>query len=105
MMCIFPEGVRTYQEDGGPMAPRPGVGLLACETQTPIIPIVFQGSEGTMAPWNPGLNRCKIHVVVGEPIHPPVKDGPFTWEDYHSVTHQWLLAIRRMRTERGLDGK
>ena len=97
MLLIFPEGVRTYHPKLEPMQPRLGAGILACETQTPIIPMIFDGSEGTLSARHPGLHRCKVRIVVGDPIHPPAP--PCTMDDYRAVMDAWLEAVQEMRRQ------
>lgn len=97
VVCIFPEGSCSYS--GQVLRPKPGVGILACEAQAPIVPIVFQGSGGTCSPRQPGLRFPKIRVLVGEPIPPPPAKDVYTRADYQAVADRWREAVVRLQRE------
>lgn len=98
-VCIFPEGIRSTT--GTFMRARPGTGMLACEAQAPVVPILIEGSEATLSPPKPGFHLCRIRVVVGDPIQPP-PGGHFTVSDYRAVADRWREAVLRLRD--GLAG-
>jgi 1-acyl-sn-glycerol-3-phosphate acyltransferase len=89
-VCIFPEGGRS--RTGEIMPPRPGAGILACETQTAIVPIRIKGADQTLSPINPGLHLCRITIEVGTPIEVPVKED-YEQKDYERVMGLWRNAI------------
>jgi long-chain acyl-CoA synthetase len=92
-VVIFPEGTCSYR--GSILEARPGVGLLACEAQVPIVPVLYEGSGGTCSPHTPGLHAPKIRVTVGEPIPPPA--GPrFTRADYQAMADRWREAVQNL---------
>lgn len=92
-VCVFPEGIRSTR--GTLMPAHPGIGMLACEAQAPIVPILIKGSEATMSPPNPGFHLCKVRVVVGDPIMPPRGDS-FSVADYQALADRWREAVLRM---------
>jgi len=95
-VCVFPEGIRSTK--AGLMPAHPGIGMLACEAQAPIVPILIEGSEATLSPPSPGFHFCRIRVVVGDPIQPPGGDC-FTLADYQAVADGWREAVLRLRNE------
>lgn len=97
VVCIFPEGSCSYS--GEVLRPKPGVGILACEAQVPIVPIVFQGSGGTCSPRQPGLRFPKVRVLVGEPIPPPPPKASFSRADYQAAADRWREAVVRLQAD------
>lgn len=73
-LVLFPEGTRT--RDGSLGQPKPGIGLIACKTQAPVIPVVIRGSydalpRGARFPtWGHPL---RIHF--GRPLLPAAYDS------------------------------
>lgn len=99
-VCVFPEGIRSTT--GTLMPAKPGIGMLACEAQAPIVPILIEGSEATMSPPNPGLHFCRIRIVVGNPFPAPQGDH-FTVSDYQAMADRWREAVLRLRNEPALS--
>ena len=95
-VCIFPEGARS--STGRLMPARPGAGILACENQAPIVPILIEGTDKTLAPHNPGLHFPSVRVTIGDPLYPP-RDGPFNQESYQAMVDRWHDAVARMQDE------
>ena len=89
-IVIFPEG--NCSSSGEIMNARPGVGMLSCEAQVPVVPVLYQGSGGTYSPRNPGFHLPKMRIVVGEPIEPPGKKA-FGRADYREVASRWREAV------------
>lgn len=73
-LVLFPEGTRTH--DGTLGAAKPGVGLIACKTQAPVIPVVIRGSydalpRGARFPtWGHPLR-----IQFGRPLLPAAYDS------------------------------
>ena len=97
LLMLFPEGVRSYRPDFGPMEPKLGVGILACEAQAPIIPILFDGTEAAYSPRQPSFARCRVRVIVGEAIAPAPRAAGEV--GYKKMADAWLGAIESMRAE------
>jgi long-chain acyl-CoA synthetase len=77
-VLIFPEGTRSRTGHMGPF--RSGIGLLAQESQVPILPVAlvgiydYIGPNATKRHW---FHAGNIEVRVGTPIPPPSRDaGP-----------------------------
>lgn len=89
VIILFPEGTRS--PDGNLQSPKPGVGLIACKTQVPVVPVRVFGSfeafgrKGGLRPGNP------IHVVFGPPIAPADYD-PGKSKDRYQITSERIMA-------------
>lgn len=73
-LVLFPEGTRT--RDGSLGQAKPGIGLIACKTQAPVIPVVIRGSYEALPPgarfptWG---HPIRIHF--GPPLLPAAYDS------------------------------
>lgn len=59
-ILIFPEGTRVRKKDFG--EPKQGVGMLACKTNSPVIPVYVENTEKFLC-------FKKIKVCFGQPIY------------------------------------
>jgi long-chain acyl-CoA synthetase len=65
-VLVFPEGARSAE---GKLAPfRQGIGLLAKQSYTPVLPVGLRGLGELKATGRPWFRSGKIEVHVGEPI-------------------------------------
>ena len=64
-LLIFPEGTRS--NDGRPLPPKAGVGLLASTTGVPVIPVFLHGTD---SPLSALLRRPRFSVCLGRLIRP-----------------------------------
>ncbi len=94
ILCIFPEGGRSTT--GELMEPRPGAGILACETRAPVVPICIQGADKTLSPVHPGFRFCRIDITIGKPFEPPQTES-CTEEQYNQVIRQWTDSIVELK--------
>ncbi len=99
-IVIFPEG--NCSSSGAIMNARPGVGMLSCEAQVPVVPVLYQGSGGTYSPRNPGFHLPKMRIVVGEPIQPPAKKA-FGRADYRAMADRWREAVLALEASHDLS--
>lgn len=95
---IFPEGDRSWR--GQIHRPRPGTGIVACEAQVPIVPVIFQGSRVLLSHEHAGLAPGRIRIVIGDPIPPPPKKK-FTKADYRAHMDKWYAAVTKLEEEWG----
>ncbi|MFA5354359.1 MAG: AMP-binding protein [Thermodesulfovibrionales bacterium] len=65
-MCIFPEGGRSI--DGNLMPFKKGIGILALELQTPVIPAHIEGSFEAMPRGARFMRPGRIRVRFGKPL-------------------------------------
>ena len=72
MLLVYAEGGRSRSGQLG--EPKPGIGRIALETGTPIVPVCIHGSERVR-----GWKRLRFpHVTIqfGEPVTFPVEEAP-----------------------------
>ncbi len=102
-VVIFPEGTRI--RTGSLAQPRRGVGRLALESGSPVVPIAVTNSEHARRGWR--IRPVKVHIRCGPPItFPTVKDpspflaGEVTERIWPCVGLQWewLGGLPPLRT-------
>lgn len=73
-LVLFPEGTRS--RDGSLGAAKPGVGLIACKTQVPVVPVSIRGSYEALPPGArfPSWGH-PIRIRFGAPILPADYDS------------------------------
>jgi 1-acyl-sn-glycerol-3-phosphate acyltransferase len=72
-LVLFPEGSRS--PDGRIQEFKPGVGYLARETGTPVVPVHIQGAFQVMPRHQPLPLPGKVRVRIGKPMTPQAKEG------------------------------
>ena len=72
-LVLFPEGSRS--PDGRIQEFKPGVGYLAKETGTPVVPVHIQGAFQVMPRHQPLPVLGKVRVRIGKPMTPEPKEG------------------------------
>lgn len=95
IVAIYPEGRRSV--DGALQQARSGVGFLAIETETPVIPVFINGTFQAWPRHNklPTPHKCTIRI--GEPLRfckPPDKEQ--RKESIHAATHEIMRAIAEL---------
>jgi 1-acyl-sn-glycerol-3-phosphate acyltransferase len=86
-LVLFPEGERKFGPVVQPLYD--GAVYVAVKARVPIVPVGIGGSERVMPKGSRFIRPCKVHVVVGAPIPPPVTDGghlPRSAVRQHSAT-------------------
>ncbi len=103
IVLIFPEGTRTRPGSLG--KPRRGVGRLALETGTPVVPVAVIGTEAVRRGWR--IRPHKVRIRAGRPLRFPTVEhvspalaGAVTDRIWPCVMLQWewlggLPPIRR----------
>jgi 1-acyl-sn-glycerol-3-phosphate acyltransferase len=94
-LILFPEGTRTL--DGKLQPAKPGVGLIACRTQVPVVPARLFGSHeafGRNRPLRPGT---PIDVVYGPPISPADYDPGKGKDRYQIASERIMAAIAQLQ--------
>lgn len=83
-VLMFPEGTRS--KDGAFGRARPGVGMMACTAQVPVVPVRIRNSEklGKFA---------RVRITYGKPVMPPKE---YTKESYLSFSEQVLEEIQKL---------
>ncbi len=72
-LVLFPEGSRS--PDGRIQEFKPGVGFLAKETGTPVVPLHIQGAFQVMPRHQRIPLPGKVRVRIGKPMAPADKEG------------------------------
>lgn len=72
-LVLFPEGSRS--PDGRIQEFKPGVGFLAKETGTPVVPVHIQGASQVMPRHQPLPVPGRVRVRIGKPMTPELKEG------------------------------
>jgi 1-acyl-sn-glycerol-3-phosphate acyltransferase len=72
-LVLFPEGSRS--PDGRIQEFKPGVGYLAKETGSPVVPVHIQGAFQVMPRHQPLPVPGKVRVRIGKPMTPGSKEG------------------------------
>jgi 1-acyl-sn-glycerol-3-phosphate acyltransferase len=72
-LVLFPEGSRS--PDGRIQEFKPGVGYLAKETRTPVVPMHIQGAFQVMPRHQPLPIPGKVRVRIGKPMTPTPAEG------------------------------
>jgi 1-acyl-sn-glycerol-3-phosphate acyltransferase len=84
LLLMFPEGTRSKNGQIG--IARPGVGMVACNAQVPLIPVKITNT-------NTMLRFKQIRINYGEAIYPPKK---FVKNDYLDLSKKVLDIIAAM---------
>ncbi|MDR0351172.1 MAG: 1-acyl-sn-glycerol-3-phosphate acyltransferase [Puniceicoccales bacterium] len=96
-VVIFPEGARS--PDGEIHEAKPGIGLIACKSSVPVVPMRLFGTYeiwGRQRKW-PSIN-VKAHIVVGHPLHSAIYDpGPEHKNRYQCATNRIMESIKALQ--------
>jgi 1-acyl-sn-glycerol-3-phosphate acyltransferase len=72
-LVLFPEGSRS--PDGRIHEFKPGVGHLASETGTPVVPVHLQGAQRIMPKGQKLPLPAPARIRIGKPMTPRAKEG------------------------------
>lgn len=87
-LLVYPEGTRS--EDGRLREFKPGVGFLATETRTPVVPLHVAGSHRIMPKGRPVPLPAPARVRIGKPLLP--QPG----ESSRAFTERVHAAVQRL---------
>jgi 1-acyl-sn-glycerol-3-phosphate acyltransferase len=96
-LAVFPEGTRR----SGPVVEdlHDGVAYLAARMGVPIVPVGIGGSEEILARGRKVPKLGRVVLVVGEPLHPPSRDGSVRRGDVAALTEQLRAALQEVFDE------
>lgn len=95
-VILFPEGTRS--PDGQLQAPKPGVGLLACKTQVPVVPARVFGSFEAFGKSGKLRLGTPVTVVFGEALPAQAYDRPADGKErYQRASERIMSAIAALR--------
>jgi len=95
-VLMFPEGTRSLT--GKLLKPKPGVGMIAALTSSPVVPAYIKGTNRLRDVL---LRKSRLEVIFGEPIVPPgrVGRGGLGKEDYGAITQEVMRRIADLAQE------
>ncbi|HEX2040715.1 MAG TPA: lysophospholipid acyltransferase family protein [Acidimicrobiales bacterium] len=95
-LVIFPEGTRQSGPHVQPLFE--GAAYVAARTGVPIVPVGIGGSEAAMPKGSKLIRPVKVHVVVGEPLHPapPTSSGRAPRSAVHDLTEQLAARLQKL---------
>lgn len=94
-VILFPEGTRS--PDGNLQTPKPGVGLLACRTQVPVVPARVFGSFTAFGRDGKLRLGTPVDVVFGKPLQPAQYDNPNDGKErYQRASERIMAAIAKL---------
>lgn len=83
-VLVFPEGTRS--KDGNFGRARPGLGMLSCLTQSPVIPVRIINSNNMR-------KLLPLKIIFGKPVY-PLKE--YTKESYQELSETVLEEIKKL---------
>lgn len=90
VVILFPEGTRS--PNGELQAPRPGVGLLACKAQVPVVPARVFGSFEAFGKDGRLRLGTPVSVRYGRPLAPSEYDHPGDGRERYARTAERIMA-------------
>jgi 1-acyl-sn-glycerol-3-phosphate acyltransferase len=92
-VLMFPEGTRSLT--GKLLKPKPGVGMIAALTGSPVVPAYVRGTNRLKDVF---LRRSRLEVAFGEPVIPSARKGGRASgkEDYGEITQEVMRRIAEL---------
>jgi 1-acyl-sn-glycerol-3-phosphate acyltransferase len=95
VVIMFPEGTRSL--DGRLQEPKPGIGLLACRAQVPVVPARVFGSFEAFNKKGSLRLGTPVSVAFGRPLVPADYDHPCDGKErYANAAGRIMAAITRI---------
>jgi len=89
-LILFPEGTRSL--DGNLQTPKPGVGMIACSTQVPVVPVRIFGSYEAFGRGRGVRLGTPVSIVFGSAIQPAEYDDPAAGKERYQVASNRIMA-------------
>lgn len=89
-LILFPEGTRS--PDGRLQPAKPGVGLIACRTQVPVVPARIFGSFEAFGRGRRLRLGTPVSVVFGPPLPPSAYDDPKAGKERYQRASETIMA-------------
>ncbi len=90
VLILFPEGTRS--PDGNLQTPKPGVGMIVCSTQVPVVPVRIFGSYEAFGKGRGIRLGTPVSIVFGRPIPPAVYDDPAAGKERYQIASNRIMA-------------
>lgn len=98
-LILFPEGTRS--PDGNLQSAKPGVGLIACRTQVPVLPVRIFNSHRAFGRGGGVHFGTPVSVAFGRVLAPADYDPPGAGKDrYQRVSERIMAAIAALSEPR-----
>jgi 1-acyl-sn-glycerol-3-phosphate acyltransferase len=96
-VLMFPEGTRSLT--GKLLKPKPGVGMIAALTSSPVVPAYIRGTNRLRDAL---LRRTRLEVCFGEPVLPAERTVARGNErdDYGAITKEVMRRIADLAREK-----
>ncbi len=88
-VLFFPEGTRSF--DGNLCEPEPGIGMIACKSRVPVIPVRIYGSYKA---YGRNMKVPDLNVPVSVAFGPPL--SPDDFDPGRSAESRYQEASRRI---------
>ncbi len=96
VIILFPEGTRS--PDGNLQKPKPGIGLIACRAQVPIVPARIFGAAKAFGRGGRVRLGTPVSVTYGKPLSPADYDDPRDGKQrYQRTAERIMAAIARLQ--------
>ena len=89
-LTLFPEGTRS--PDGSLQPAKSGVGMIACRTAVPVVPVRIFNSHiafGKGGGFRPGT---RVSIVYGKPLQPADYDDPKAGKERYQLASEKIMA-------------
>jgi 1-acyl-sn-glycerol-3-phosphate acyltransferase len=97
-LILFPEGTRS--PDGQLQKAKPGVGLIVCKSQVPVVPVRIFDSHRAFGRGGGLRLGTPIDVVYGPPLAPSEYDPGKSSDRYQIASERIMAAIGRLERPR-----
>jgi 1-acyl-sn-glycerol-3-phosphate acyltransferase len=91
-LLVFPEGTRT--RDGALNPFRPGTGVLAVRTGTPVLPVCIEGAQRAWPRHRLLPRPARVAVAFGEIIHPDGRTGEELMKEVEASVYNMQRYLR-----------
>ncbi|MDE3085058.1 MAG: 1-acyl-sn-glycerol-3-phosphate acyltransferase, partial [Verrucomicrobiota bacterium] len=100
IIILFPEGTRS--PDGRLQSAKPGVGLIACRTQVPVVPARIFGSFEAFGRGGKMRLGTPVSVTFGQPLMPSDYDDATADKEqrYQLASEKIMAAIAALEAAR-----
>ncbi len=97
ILAVAPEGTRS--EDGQLLRGKPGISILATQTEAPIIPIAYFGHENFIQNFK-RLKRTPMNIKVGRPFRLNFSGKSKSKELMQDAADAVMLEIKKLLPEK-----
>ncbi len=89
-LTLFPEGTRS--PDGTLQPAKSGVGMIACRTRVPVVPVRIFNSNIAFGKGGGLRVGTRVSVVYGRPLQPADYDDPKAGKERYQLASEKIMA-------------